>query len=139
MLDFPWAMFVRRVFLNPSQHLAVAFAGGEFGFKGFGRDPGKPEPVIITRVVVFEFAGGAGQFGPAFVEDAGEDDKAAEANPRAARRAFGQIGSVIQFLIHAQNYQRAGEKQARFHATVREQGLAEFPRNENQSCRSPPR
>ena len=31
LLDFPWRMLVWRVLLNPRQHLAVAFAGGEFG------------------------------------------------------------------------------------------------------------
>src|SRR3979411_658807 len=36
LLDFPWRTFVRRVFLNPRQHLAVAFAGGEFGFQRLG-------------------------------------------------------------------------------------------------------
>lgn len=34
LLDLPWVTFVRRILLNPSQHLAATFAGRELDLEG---------------------------------------------------------------------------------------------------------
>src|ERR1700737_1120266 len=88
LLDFPWRMFVRRVFLNPRQHLAVAFAGGEFGFQGLGGNSGETEPMMIHWIIVFVFAGCPGDLGAALIKDAGETDIATEAHARTTRRTL---------------------------------------------------
>src|SRR5262245_36089126 len=88
VLDFPWLAFVRRVFLHPRQDVAVAFALGEFGFQRFGCNASESKPVAVHWVVVFVFAGNAGQVGPAFVDDAREENVAAETHAWAARRAL---------------------------------------------------
>jgi len=106
MLDFPGRALVESILLNPREHLAVALSCGEFGFQRFGRNSGEPEPMMIHRVVVFVFACRAGDFGAAFVEDAGEHGVAAETHAWTARRTLGEVRRVIQSCIHVEAYQR---------------------------------
>src|SRR4030081_156749 len=100
LLDLPRRTFVRRVLLNPRQHLAVAFAGGEFGFQRLGCNSGETEPMMVHWIIVFVFAGCRGDLGAALVEDAGETDIAAETHARATRRTLPEIWGVIQGYIH---------------------------------------
>src|SRR6266436_1268652 len=58
-------------------------------------DAGEPKPMPIHRVVVFIFTGSAGEFGAAFVQDAGEDYIASEAHSRTARRSLRQVRTGI--------------------------------------------
>ena len=55
---------------------------------------------MVHRVVVFVFASCPRDLGAAFIEDAGENDVAAETHARAARRTLGEIRGVIQSCIH---------------------------------------
>src|SRR6266446_1530336 len=100
LLDFPWRVFVRRVLLNPRQHFAVAFAGGEFGFQRLGGNSGETKPMVIHWIIVFVFPGCPGDLGAALVEDAGETDISAETHARTARRTLREIWGVIQSCIH---------------------------------------
>src|ERR1700682_4499214 len=100
LLDFPWRTFVRRVLLNPRQHLAVAFAGGEFGFQRLGCNFGETEPMMVHWIIVFVFTCCPGDLGAALIEDASETDVAAETHARAARRTLRKIWGVIQGCIH---------------------------------------
>ncbi len=82
---------MRSILLDPREHLAIAFAGCQLLLESLRRDAGKPEPVIIGRVVVFEFTSSAGDFRAAFIEDAREDNVAAQSYARAARWTLCEI------------------------------------------------
>lgn len=67
--------------------------------------------MVIHRVVVFVFARGAGDLGPAFVHNPGQDDVTAQAYARTARRTGAEIGRVIVWgFAHGGRY-RASVKQ----------------------------
>src|SRR5207245_335081 len=68
---------------------------GEFSFQRFWSDAGEPKPVPVHRVVVLIFTRNAGEFGAAFVQNAGEDDITSKTHPRTARRSLGQVGTGI--------------------------------------------
>ncbi|MEY2439589.1 MAG: hypothetical protein QOI34_974, partial [Verrucomicrobiota bacterium] len=71
LLNLPWGALVRSGLLDPSQHLAVAFAGREFGLQLVCGNSGETKPMIVGGVVVFVFARSAGDLSPALVENAG--------------------------------------------------------------------
>src|SRR4051794_16814956 len=110
LLDLPRLPFMGRLFHNPRENLAVAFSFREFCLQSLGRDPGETKPMSIDGVVVFVFAGHAGQFGSTFINNAREDAIATEAHARAARRTLREIRRVIQICVHAR--QRNSKKSA---------------------------
>ncbi len=95
MLDFPRRALQRRVFFDPREDFTVAFAGGNFRLQRLVRDAGEPKPMPIHRVIVFVFARRAGECGATLVEDASEEDVAAEPHARAARRTLGEVGCWV--------------------------------------------
>ena len=94
MADFKRRVFERCVFVDPCEDVPVTRPGGDLFLQGGGIDAGETEEVPVVGVLVFVFAGGSGEFGAGFVEDARKDGVAAEADARAARRTLGEVGCV---------------------------------------------
>ena len=95
LLNFPSRALVRRVFRDPEQDFAVAFSLRQLGFERFRGQAGEAKPMVIDRVVIFVFARGPGEIGPAFFEDTGEGDIAAATDAWAAGRTVGEVGRGI--------------------------------------------
>ena len=68
---------------------------------------------MVHRIVVFVFTRCASDLGAAFIEDAGENDVAAETHARAAWRTLGKVRGVIQGCIHVGTYQRCAFRHLR--------------------------
>ena len=75
--------------LDPSEYFPVALSSGQLLQKGFGIETEKPDKVLVRVGIVFVFAILLHKGRPAFVEHAGQDDEAAQANMKTARRALG--------------------------------------------------
>ena len=101
LLYLPRRAFDWRVLGNPREDFAIAFSGGEFSLQRFGRDAGEKQPMMVDRVVVFVFTGGAGEFRLTLVEEAGEEDVAAQAHAWAAGRPDGKVGGWNGVFAHA--------------------------------------
>jgi hypothetical protein len=75
--------------LNPSEDFPVALSGAKLLQKGFGIETEKSDKVLVSRRIVVVLAILLGEGCPAFVKHSGQDDEAAQANMKAARRALG--------------------------------------------------
>jgi hypothetical protein len=75
--------------LNPSEDFPVALSSAKLFQKGFGIETEKPDKVLVSRRIVVVLAIFLDEDRPAFVEHSGQDDKAAEADMKTARRALG--------------------------------------------------
>ena len=91
--DFLAASGMFLIFLDPAEDFSIARAASDLFFEGEGIDPCKFEEVLIEGAVVVVFAVFFEKSGATFVEDAGEEDIATEADARAAGRLAGEVGS----------------------------------------------
>ena len=84
--------------LDPSQDFPVALSRGKLLQKGFGIETKKSDKVLVSRRIVVVLAIFLREGRPAFVEHSGQDDEAAQAHMKAARRAltggFGAAGRL---------------------------------------------
>lgn len=93
-------MLDRRIGLYPGEKRPVSQPSGDLRFQNFGINAGELKKPLVHGTIVMIFAGNTGDFRPALVEHAREDDVAAETDTRTARRALGQIRS-IGFGVHS--------------------------------------
>jgi hypothetical protein len=75
--------------LDPSEYFPVALSSGQLLQKGFGIETEEPDKVLVRVGIVFVFAILLHEGCPAFVKHSGQDDEAAQADMKAARRALG--------------------------------------------------
>ncbi len=91
--DFLTASGMFLIFLDPAEDFSIARGAGDLFFEGEGIDPCKFEEVLIEGAVVVVFAVFFEKSGATFVEDAGKEDIATEADARATGRLAGEVGS----------------------------------------------
>jgi hypothetical protein len=83
-LDFPWSARCPGIGMNPFEDFTVAFSGVQLLCKSFEVDSEKPDEMLVTRRVEIVFAIFSGELRAAFVENARQQDKAAQADAHAA-------------------------------------------------------
>src|SRR5262249_46477798 len=87
--------FVFSSCLDPLQNLSITFAGRQLLFQLVGIDAYEREELLVQRTGVFVIMLLTGQLGTAFIQHSRQNDIAAEANTRAARRTLGEINKVV--------------------------------------------
>lgn len=75
--------------LDPSEDFSVALSSAKLFQKSVGIETEKSDKVLVSRRIVVVLAIFLHDGRPAFVEHAGQDDEAAQADMKTARRALG--------------------------------------------------
>jgi hypothetical protein len=87
-LDFPWGARRLGIGMNPFEDFTVALSGVQLLCKSFEVEPEKPDEVLVAGRVEIVFAVFSGELCAAFVENARQQDKAAQADAHAAGRTL---------------------------------------------------
>jgi hypothetical protein len=86
--DFPWGARRLGIGMNPFEDFTVALSGVQLLRKSFEVEPEKPDEVLVARRIKIVFAAFSGELRATFVENARQQDKAAQAGAHAAGRTL---------------------------------------------------